>query len=78
MGDNTAPFSNFSQDNRDAYMRLKFRALNKQSNKGDVSLNSVDTSTTCGLIRELEENINTVVMQRNDLVTKEHKQAFTL
>ena len=29
VSDNTCPFSNFTQDDRDTYIRLKFRAITK-------------------------------------------------
>ena len=29
VSDNSSPFSNFTQDHRDAYIRLKFRAINE-------------------------------------------------
>ena len=31
LSDNTSPFSNFTQDDRDTYIRLKFRAINKRN-----------------------------------------------
>ena len=31
LGDNSSPFSNFTQDDRDTYTRLKFRAINKRN-----------------------------------------------
>ena len=31
LNDNVSPFTNFTQDHRDTYMRLKFRAINKRN-----------------------------------------------
>ena len=31
VSDNSSPFSNFTQNHRDAYIRLKFRAVNKHN-----------------------------------------------
>ena len=33
LSHNTTPFSNFSQENRDSYMRLKFRAFSKSNSR---------------------------------------------
>ena len=31
LNDNVSPFTNFTQDQRDTYMKLKFRAINKRN-----------------------------------------------
>ena len=33
LNDNVSPFTNFTQDQRDGYTRLKFRAINKRNEK---------------------------------------------
>ena len=38
INDNTTSFSNFTQEHRDSYIRLKFRAINKQKKSQEPKL----------------------------------------
>ena len=73
LGDNISPFSNFTQDHRDGYTRLKFRAMNKRNSQqhghqhflpaedkvGVLTQLSmpIDTASTTNLISSLEQKI---------------------
>ena len=58
LGDNTSPFSNFTQDHRDGYTRLKFRAMNKRNSQQHSHQNFLPAEDKVGVLTQLSMPID--------------------